>query len=99
VETVSCNLKKIELRWNGPALLIKITFDYGKEKRSYLPKEWKWQGEPKEGGEMIHKILSLADKREWGEVNNSLIRIRCDFDKLLYIGHKINDEWLATKTD
>ncbi len=80
-------------------LVVTLTFDYGRLNKRYLPPKHVEMCNPIEGGYVVHKVMELTDAKYWEDVNNSRVRIKCKFDKLIAIGHPIEDIWLETDTD
>jgi len=94
MEVITTTLSKALIRRLGDEFLLILKFDHGRLRKPYLPLEWRWTLSKKEGAPHLFKTMQITDAKEWHDVDNTVIRLKCDFGELHSVGHAIHDIWL-----
>lgn len=94
MEIITTTLGKAHIRRIGDDFMLIMKFDHGRLRKPYLPLEWTWILTPREGAPKIFKTMQLTDAKEWCQVSNTQIRLKCTFSELHAVGHAIHDIWM-----
>lgn len=94
METISATITRADLRRKAPGYTVILEFDYGGIRKRYLPQEFKRDYFEPRPPDIIGSLMDVCNVRSWREIENARVRIRCDFENLLAIGHQIKDLWI-----
>lgn len=65
----------------------------------YLPKSFTHHKLNSVAGHFISRVMEVADASQWDKLSGKTIRVKASYDKILSIGHIINDDWFTPSED
>lgn len=88
MEVILGTLSEANIKRYGDDWLIVVGLDYGRQKKPYLPTKALLQPF------RVIDLIEICGKQSWNDVKTSTIKIKCDYEKLIAIGHAIKEEWI-----